>query len=87
VELDGIITFMSSYQALRAERAVKSAAIPTKMVPAPRDLSPTCAVALRFPWGESDRVQGLLTKQNIELDRCCPCPEDAGRPAGWGKRR
>jgi hypothetical protein len=81
--MDGIVTFYSSYHALRAEKAVKAAGIAVKLVPAPRDLTPTCATALRFPWPESARVEALLAAQKVESDRCCHYPEAQARPAGW----
>lgn len=81
--LDGIITFHSSYHALRSERAVQAAGILARLVPAPRDLSPTCVTALRFPWPEAGRVERLLTEQKIEVDRAVHYPEEQNRPAGW----
>lgn len=87
MELDGIVTFLSSYQALRSERAVVSAGVAAKLVPAPRDLSPTCVTALRFPWTEAGRVGEILAAQRIELDRVVHYPEAAARPAGWARGR
>lgn len=83
LELDGIITFESSYQALRAERAALEAAIPSKLVPAPQDLSPTCVVALRFAWGSADRLAQLLGRLNIEIDLMRRYPEASGLPDNW----
>lgn len=83
MELDGLITFESSYHALRAERALQNEGIPGKLVPAPHDLSPTCVVALRFPWKETDRVGLLFNKLRIEFDQCLQRPENHGIPKGW----
>jgi hypothetical protein len=83
VDLDGVVTFMSSYHALRAERAVKGEGITAKLVPAPRDLSPTCVTALRFPWADADRVQQVLSARQIEVDRAVHYTEAQQRPAGW----
>lgn len=83
MDLDGIITFVSSYQALRSERAVKAAGVPARLVPAPRDLSPTCVTALRFPWPEAARVEQLLAAHKIEVDQALHYPEAQNRPAGW----
>lgn len=83
MELDGIVTFMSSYQALRAEKAAQAAGVTAKLVPAPRDLSPTCVTALRFPWSQSARVEDLLAAQRVEIDRCCQYPETQNQPKGW----
>jgi hypothetical protein len=83
VELDGIVTFVSSYHALRSERAVLSAGVTARLVPAPRDLSPTCVTALRFPWPEAERVRALLAGARIEVDQLVHYPEAQARPAGW----
>jgi len=87
VDLDGIVTFFSSYQALRAERVVRAAAILGRLVPAPRDLSPTCATALRFPWPEAERVASALTAARVETDQSSHYPEAQHRPAGWNSLR
>lgn len=87
MELDGVVTFLSSYQALRSERAVVGAGVIAKLVPAPRDLSPTCVTALRFPWAEAGRVEAILAAQRIELDRLVHYPEAQARPAGWSLLR
>lgn len=83
MELDGIITFESSYQALRAEQAMQKASVAERLVPAPRDLSPTCVVALRFSWSLEYLVRPLLSRHRIEFDRCCYYPEARNRPSGW----
>lgn len=83
MDLDGIITFVSSYHALRAERAVQAAGIAAKLVPAPRDLSPTCVTALRFPWPEAERVEQLLAAHKVEIDRSLQYAEEQNRPVGW----
>lgn len=87
MEMDGIVTFFSLFQALRAERAVKNAGIAGRLVPAPRDLSPTCVTALRFAWPEAERVGGLLEAQRIEFEQCLLHPEAEHRPAGWAAQR
>lgn len=83
MDLDGIVTFFSSYHALRAERAVKMVAIPVRLVPAPRDLSPTCATALRFPWEQAGQVASTLATARVEIDQTRHYPEAQNRPAGW----
>lgn len=87
MDMDGIVTFFSSYQALCAERAVKATGIPSRLVPAPRDLSPTCATALRFPWEQVDQVAKALTAVRVEIDQSSHYPEAQNRPAGWNALR
>lgn len=87
MELDGIITFVSTYHALSAEKAVKAEGIAARLVPAPRDLSATCVTALRFPWAEEARVKQLLSARGVEFDLACRYPEQQNRPPGWSLLR
>jgi hypothetical protein len=61
-----IATFFTTHAALRAEELVKRAGIPGRLIPAPRDLSPDCTVALAFPASQKDRVQAILSGCGIE---------------------
>jgi len=61
-----VATFFMTHAALRAEELVKRAGIPGRLIPAPRDLSPDCTVALAFPASQKDRVQAILSDGGIE---------------------
>jgi hypothetical protein len=61
-----VATFFTTHAALRAEELVKQAGIPGRLIPAPRDLSPDCTVALAFPAWQKDRVQAILSDGGIE---------------------
>jgi hypothetical protein len=43
-----VVLFLSVHHALRAERLLKTAEIPCKLIPVPRHLSSDCGVCLRF---------------------------------------
>ncbi len=61
-----IATFFTTHAALRAEELVKRAGIAGRLIPAPRDLSPDCTVALALPASQKDRVQAILSDCGIE---------------------
>jgi hypothetical protein len=61
-----VATFFTTHAALRAEGLLKQAGIPGRLIPAPRDLSPDCTVALAFPAWQKDRVQAILSDGGIE---------------------
>lgn len=82
--LDGVITFFASHHAMRAEKVLKEQGVDVKLVPGPRELSPTCGVALRFPYAEAGRVQALLAAAAVETEQVACFPEAQAAPKGWG---
>lgn len=62
-----IITFSSTHHALKAEKILKKADIPAKVIPVPRDISSDCGVALRFEKQFEDDVKTELNVENIEI--------------------
>lgn len=81
--LDGIITFFASHHAMRAERVLRQAGFTVRLVPGPRELSPSCGVALRFPFADSVPVQKALAAAGVELELLVHYPEAVAAPAGW----
>jgi len=61
-----VVTFFTTHAALRAEELVKRAGIPGRLIPAPRDLSADCTVALAFPPSREDRVRDLFAAHAVE---------------------
>ncbi|HYF90620.1 MAG TPA: DUF3343 domain-containing protein [Symbiobacteriaceae bacterium] len=82
-ELDGIITFFSSYHAVRAERVLEVHNIRCRTVPCPRELSSSCGVALRFPYHECRRVTELLSHAAVQVESVQSHPEEQALPGGW----
>ena len=66
--LKGVITFLGSYYALKAEKSLKSSNIQSALIPGPRDVSPNCGVALRFNYDEKEFVKKLLGEFRIEYE-------------------
>lgn len=83
MELDGVITFFASHHAMRAERVLKGAEMPVRLVPGPRELSPSCGVALRFPHALADEARRTLATAKVEVEMVVRYPEAAQAPAGW----
>jgi hypothetical protein len=68
----GYVLFFTSAAAFRAESLAKQAKLAgARLVPTPRELSSDCGVALRFPWGDEERLRKLLTANGVPYDRLC----------------
>jgi hypothetical protein len=59
-ESTGVVLFESISHALRAEKLIKAAQIPCKLIPVPRHLSSDCGVCLRFNTDAKDQVEEIL---------------------------
>ena len=66
--MDGLISFFASHYALRAETTLKRNALPAQPVPAPRDRSPNCGVALRFEYAQRETVLAMLAVRRVQVD-------------------
>lgn len=62
-----IVTFFTTHAALRAEKAAKAAGVPASLVPAPREFSADCTVAMSFPFSHQEQVRAILEVQRIEI--------------------
>ncbi len=51
---EGVVTFEGTMQALRAEKRVKATGVACRLVPTPRELSSTCALALSFAHADAE---------------------------------
>ncbi|MBI2940440.1 MAG: DUF3343 domain-containing protein [Chloroflexi bacterium] len=67
-ELNGLISFFASYHAIRADRVLRQAGYEALLVPGPRELSPNCGTALRFPYGQRSEVLALLTTRKVQIE-------------------
>jgi hypothetical protein len=56
-----VALFRSVHHALRAEKLLKTADIPCKLIPVPRHLSSDCGVCLRFDPSLQSRIETVLT--------------------------
>lgn len=61
-----LFTFPSTFYALKAEKAAKSAGLRVKLIPVPRELSSLCGLALELETGEEERALEILKDVKLE---------------------
>lgn len=66
-ENDLLALFETGHEALKAERLLKDAHVPLRLVPAPPGLSTGCALALRFPAAKRRSVAAVLDDGNVQV--------------------
>lgn len=66
-----VVLFLSVSHALRAEKLLKEAGIPCKLIPVPRHLSSDCGVCLRFEPPLRPRVEAAL-RDRVEIGAILP---------------
>ena len=67
--MDALISFFSSYHAMRAETVLKRNGLSAQLIPGPKELSPNCGVALRFEYAERETALQALAARNVRIDR------------------
>lgn len=55
-----MVLFLSVNGAMKAEKILKKAGIPYKLIPVPRHLSSDCGLALRYERDDEERIRALL---------------------------
>jgi len=68
VELDGLITFFASHHAIRGEKVLGEAGLDIELVPGPKELSPSCGVALRIHFAERENARVHLDEKKVQVD-------------------
>ncbi len=63
--MDGVITFFSSQQVMKAEKIFKKNNLKVTIIPGPREISPNCGVALCFNYSELEQVNKIIKENNI----------------------
>lgn len=53
---------------MRAERMLQRAALPARLVPGPREVSPNCGVAVAFVWEQESEVERALRDSKIRFE-------------------
>jgi len=66
-ETDKIIVFKNTFLTFKAERALKKAGIPCKVVTKPRHISSDCGLAVRISSADEQSVTDLMRDKNIEF--------------------
>jgi hypothetical protein len=71
----GVNLFHTNSAALLAEKILGNAGLFVKPIPAPRQLSSDCGIALRFDWEQHLLVEEELAKSRVETAgvRSVPC--------------
>lgn len=64
-ENDFIAVFHSIHRVMKAEKILKGAGVPILLIPAPRQISSDCGLALRYSPEDAERVQDLLIGQEL----------------------
>jgi hypothetical protein len=60
-----ILIFRGTHQVLSAEKRLKGANVPMRLIPVPRRLTSDCGLAIRVPFGEKDRVREILSAARL----------------------
>jgi len=60
------IVFKTTYLTFKAERALKKAGIPYKIVTKPRDISSDCGLAVRVEEADEAQAAALMQESGIE---------------------
>jgi len=61
-----VIVFKTTYLTFKAERALKAADIPCKVVTKPRGVSSDCGLAVRVDMADEERALALINESGIE---------------------
>lgn len=64
-ENDFIAVFHSIHRVMKAEKILKGAGVPILLIPAPRQISSDCGLALRYTPEDAERVQDILIGQGL----------------------
>ena len=59
------MTFFASHHAIRAEKVLKQHGLVVILVPGPREISPSCGVALQFEHRLCQQVESILATNKV----------------------
>jgi hypothetical protein len=80
---EGVVTFEGTMQALRAEKRVKAAGVECRLMPTPRELSSTCALALAFAHADREAVAAALLADGWRVEAAYLYREEGADPIPW----
>ncbi|MCU0821911.1 MAG: DUF3343 domain-containing protein [Spirochaetes bacterium] len=66
-----VILYKSVSQALLSEKLLKSAGIPFKLIPVPKNISSDCGVCIRFLQEDRARIEEALSAK-VEMEKIWP---------------
>ena len=67
--MDGLISFFSSFHAIRAETVLKRNSMAARLIPGPKELSPNCGVALQFDYDQRENALALLSAKGVRIEQ------------------
>lgn len=67
--MDGLISFLASHHAMRAEVVLKRNGVAAQLIPGPKELSPNCGVALRFEYARRETAVAVLAGKGVRIDQ------------------
>ena len=70
-----VILVYSTSHAIQAERVLRKAGLPVKLIPTPRHLSSDCGSAVRIAAQDRTASERVLGKAGVALDRIEPLDE------------
>jgi len=74
-----LLTFPSTFYALKAEKAVQAAGLKGRLIPVPRELSSLCGLALELALGTTGQVLTVLKENGIKLEKKVQVVKERGR--------
>jgi len=63
-----VILLYATSHAIRAEKILKQAGIPPKMIPVPRHLSSSCGVCIRIERSDREAAHQALQRAGMEIE-------------------
>jgi hypothetical protein len=64
----GVVLFHTTSSAIRAEKLLIKEGCQIKLIPTPREFSSDCGIAVRFDWGEHERVKSVLDAAGVQIN-------------------
>ncbi|MEQ8236981.1 MAG: DUF3343 domain-containing protein [Syntrophomonadaceae bacterium] len=75
----GVFTFISTSQALKAERVLKQASIDFLMMPTPREISTSCGLAVKVASEDLGNSLEILQQNRVQVDGAYQVGEIQGK--------
>ena len=60
-----VLIFRGTHQVMSAEKTLKTAGVPTKLIPVPKRLSTDCGFAVRIFLPDRDRAREVLSRSGL----------------------
>ena len=64
-EGDFVAIFNSIHRVMKAEQLLKGRRVPMLLIPAPRDISADCGLAIRYAASDREAVEGVMAEAGL----------------------